>query len=152
MTIRFAVPSDLPAWFALATEASPIFRHPADMGDDPDFIAYARSKTGKNEALTAVDETGSHMGFIGFSHNNNRITWFGVFADHRRKGVGEALLTKALAELDHSKPITVETYPEGYVPGVPAKRLYRKAGFTETESGLVGPHGLTVCRMTLQSK
>jgi len=34
------------------------------------------------------------------------------------------------------------------LPGVPAKNLYRKFGFVETEGDLVGPHNLPICRMT----
>lgn len=150
MLIRWAVSKDLPAWYALATEVSQIFRHPADMGTDPEFIHYAESKAGKYEALTAVDYiSGKCMGFIGFSRTNNRITWFGVSGQYRGKGAGERLLKTALRHLDHKKPITVDTYPEGYAPGIPAKNLYRKYGFTETESSLTGPHGLPHCRMTV---
>jgi len=119
------------------------------MGADPEFVAYAKSKASKNEALTAVDyRSGSNMGFIGFSRTNNRISWFGVFEKHRKKGVGSRLLKTALRQLDHTKPITVETFPEGYEPGAPAKRMYRKFGFVETESDLTGPFDLPVCRMT----
>lgn len=89
------------------------------------------------------------MGFIGFSRTHNRITWFAVSKACRGKGVGGRLLKTALRQLDHARPVTVETYPEGYEPGVPAKNLYRKFGFAETESNLTGPHGLPVCRMTL---
>ena len=149
MLIRFATEKDLPAWYALATEVSPIFRHPADMGKDPEFTSYARSKASKYEALTAVDYmSGLNMGFIGFSRTNNRISWFGVSEKYRGKGVGVRLLKTALRQLDHAKPITVETFPEGYAPGIPAKNLYRKFGFVETESNLTGPHDLTICRMT----
>jgi len=149
LLIRWATENDLPAWCALATEVSPIFRHPADMGTDPEFVAYAKSKTGKYEALTALDYmSGNAMGFLGFSRTNNRITWFGVFEGYRRKGVGRRLLKTALRQLDHTKPITVETYPEDYEPGIPAKKLYRQFGFVETESGLTGPHNTPICRMT----
>ena len=149
MLIRWATKKDLLAWYALATEVSPIFRHPADMGADPEFIAYAQSKSSKYEALTAVDYmSGNNMGFIGFSRTYNRITWFGVSSKYRGKGVGSRLLKTALRQLDHTKPITVETYPEGYEPGIPAKNLYRKFGFIETESNLFGPHSLPICRMT----
>ncbi len=150
MLIRWATENDLPAWHILATEVSPIFRHPADMGKDPEFISYAESKAGKFEVLTAVDYmSGSNMGFIRFSRTHNHITWFGVGDKYRRRGVGSRLLKTALHQLDHTKPITVETYPEGYEPGAPAKNLYRKFGFAETESNLPGPHNLPICRMTL---
>ena len=150
MLIRWAAENDLPAWIALATEVSPIFRHPDDMGKDPEFITYAKSKTGKFEALTAVDyRSGTNMGFIGFSRTYNRISWFAVGKEYRKKGVGDRLLKTALRQLDHTKPITVETFPKGYEPGVPAKSLYRKFGFIETRSDLTGPHNLPICRMTL---
>ena len=151
MLIRWATKSDLPVWYALATEVSLIFRHPTDMGQDPEFTSYAQSKASKYEALTAVDYmSGENMGFIGFSRTYNRITWFGVSDKYRGHGVGARLLKTALRQLDHTKPITVETYPEGYAPGVPAKNLYRKFGFVETESYLSGPHNLPSCRMTAE--
>ena len=148
MMIRYANENDLLAWCTLATEVSPIFRHPGDMGADMEFISYAKSKVNKHETLTAVDPvSGVNMGFIGFSKTHNRISWFGVFEAYRGKGVGGGLLKAALCELDREKPISVETYPEGYAPGVPAKKLYRKFGFVETESDLTSPHGLPVCKM-----
>ncbi len=149
MLIRWATKDDLPAWYALATELSTVFRHPGDMGADPDFRAYAQNKTGKLEALTAVDyRTNARMGFIGFSRFNNRISWFGVYARYRRMGVGGRLLKTALRQMDGGRPITVDTFPEGYAPGVPARALYQKYGFIETETGLTGLHGEATCRMT----
>ncbi|MCL2079463.1 MAG: GNAT family N-acetyltransferase [Oscillospiraceae bacterium] len=151
MLIRWATEQDLPAWYDIATELSVIMRHPADMGKDPELMSYAKNKTSKNEALTAVDYmSNQNMGFIGFSRTFNRITWIGVSEKYRGKSVGNRLLKTALRQLDHTKPITVETYPEGYEPGVPAKNLYRKFGFIETESDLLLPHfyGHLVCRMT----
>ena len=93
MLIRWANESDFPAWYALATEVSAIFEHPADMGADPEFMAYVQSKTEKYEALTAVDYmSGKNMGFIGFSRTNNRISWFAVSKRYRGKGAGDRLL------------------------------------------------------------
>jgi diadenosine tetraphosphate (Ap4A) HIT family hydrolase/ribosomal protein S18 acetylase RimI-like enzyme len=149
MLIRWASKNDLPAWYALATEVSPIFRHPTDMGSDPEFTSYAQSKVSKYEALTAVDYMSRiNMGFIGFSRTHNRITWLGVSAKHRGTGVGQRLLKTALRQLDHTKSITVETFPESFALGTSAKALYRKFGFVETESHLTGPHNLPICRMT----
>ena len=149
MLIRWANENDLAAWYAIATEVSQIFRHPADMGADPEFRSYANSKASKYEALTAVDYmSGKNMGFIGFSRTYNRITWVAVSQKYRGRGVGSRLLKTALRQLNHTKPITVETYPEGYEPGTPAKNLYRKFGFVETESNITGPHNLPICRMT----
>ncbi|MHC1694094.1 MAG: GNAT family N-acetyltransferase [Eubacteriales bacterium] len=150
MLIRWATEKDIPAWCVLATEVSPIFRNPADMGRDPEFIDYTQNKTGKYEAITAINYiTGENMGFIGFSRTNNRISWFGVCKKHRGRGVGKRLLNTAIRHLDHTKPITVETFPDGFVPGIPAKSLYLKLGFVETESNLTGPFDLPICHMSL---
>ncbi|MHB1483087.1 MAG: GNAT family N-acetyltransferase [Saccharofermentanales bacterium] len=150
MLIRWATDNDLGKWFILATEMSPIFRHPSDMAKDPEFITYARSKVGKFEAVIAVDYmSGDCLGVIGFSRNNNRISWFGVTEKYRNKGAGSKLLRTALNQLDNKKLITVETFPEGFEPGAPAKKLYRKFGFVETESNLTGLFDLPICRMTL---
>lgn len=150
MLIQWATESDLSAWYALATEVSPIFRHPGDMAADPEFIEYAKGKVSKYEALIALDYMSVDcLGIIGFSRTHNRITWFGVTAKHRGKGTGSKLLRTALNHLDNKKPITVETFPEGFEPGVPAKNLYRKFGFVETESNLTGPFDVPICRMTL---
>lgn len=148
MLIRWATEKDFDSWCELATQVSQVFRHPDDMGQDLEFRSYAQSKLSKFEALTAVDYiSGKSMGFIGFSRTYNRITWFGVFEKYRNKGVGLRLLKTALRQLDNKKLITVETYPEGYEPGIPAKNLYRKVGFIETENNLTGPHGVPICKM-----
>ncbi len=150
MLIRWATEKDLNKWFELATEVSPIFRHPGDMASDSEFVEYAKNKVSKYEALIAVDRmSGDCLGVIGFSRTHNRITWFGVTSKYRGKGAGSKLLRTALNQLDNKKPITVETFPEGFEPGAPAKNLYRKFGFVETESNLTGPFGLPICRMTL---
>jgi len=132
MLIGLANESDLPAWYALATEVSRLFEHPADMGADPEFISYAKSKVGKYEALTAVDYmSGKNMGFIGFSRTNNRISWFAVSKQYRGKSAGERLLKTALRQLDANKDIIVNTFCADYPQGAAARALYRKHGFTE---------------------
>lgn len=134
MLIRFATENDLPAWCTLATEVSPIFQHPADMGKDPEFISYAQSKVSKYEALTAVDYmSGSNMGFIGFSRTNNRISWFAVIERYRNKGVGTRLLETALRQLDTTREISVTTFRSDYLPGAPARAIYVKFDLTDRE-------------------
>lgn len=134
MLIRFATENDLPAWYTLATEVSPIFQHPADMSKDPEFISYAKSKASKFEALTAVDYmTGDNMGYIGFSRTNNRISWFAVHEKYRNKGVGGRLLKTALRQLETTQEISVTTFRSDYLPGAPARTLYAKLGFIDKE-------------------
>jgi diadenosine tetraphosphate (Ap4A) HIT family hydrolase/ribosomal protein S18 acetylase RimI-like enzyme len=146
MLIRWATESDLPAWYALATEVSPVFQHPADMGAAPEFVTYVQSKINKFEALTAVDYmSGCNLGFIGFSRVNSRISWFAVSEKHRGRGVGSRLLKTALRQLDTNKAITVTTFRDGYMPGMAARKLYAKFGFQESK--LFEHEGLPRCEM-----
>ena len=134
MLIRWASEKDLPAWYALATEVSQIFQHPDDMGTDSEFATYIQSKVSKYEALTAVDYmSGKNMGFIGFSRTNNRISWFAVSERYRNKGVGGRLLKTALRQLDTVREISVTTFRDGYLPGMSARAVYTKFGFTDRE-------------------
>lgn len=142
MLIRFATENDIPAWCELATEVSQLFQHPGDMGADPEFISYAKRKVSKFEAVTAIDYmSGKNMGFIGLSRKNNSITWFAVFENNRRKGVGGRLLRTALRQLDTSREICVITFLGGYLPGAPARAIYEKYGFIDKETVMHG--GLT---------
>ena len=135
MLIRWANENDLVSWQALATEVSPLFEHPADMGKDPEFIDFAQSKINKYEALTAVDYmSGCNMGFIGFSREKNSILWFAVSEQYRGKGAGERLLKTALRQLDTTKDISVTTFDDSHPQGIAARALYIKYGFTIEKS------------------
>lgn len=134
MLIRWANENDMPAWRLLASQVSSIFQHPADMGKDPAFLGFAEKKINQYEALTAVDyRSGCNMGFLSFSRANNRISWIAVSEKYRGKGVGSRLLATALRQLDTNRDITVVTFEDGYLQGVPARALYNKLGFSEEE-------------------
>ena len=148
MLIRFALESDIPAWIQLAEDVSSVFRAP-HMSNDPEFLSYMHSKISKNEALIAVDLPDQNcMGVIGFSKTHNRISWLGVFDMYRGKGIGSHLLDAAIKELDSTKVITVETYRDDYIAGFPAKMLYRKFGFMDTDNTLIDKLGNEICLMS----
>ena len=132
MLIRWVRESDLAAWSALADAVSDLFGHHGQMGQDPDFRAFAKRKAEQYEALTAVDyRSGQCMGFLSFSRQNNRISWFAVDELFRRCGVGTRLLKTALRQLDTERPITVTTFTASTPGGLNARQLYRRFGFTE---------------------
>jgi diadenosine tetraphosphate (Ap4A) HIT family hydrolase/predicted GNAT family acetyltransferase len=82
--------------------------------------------------LTAVDYmSGNNMGFICFSRTENKTSWFAVSEKYRGKGVGSRLLKTALRQLDTNKDVSVDTFVEGYAPGMAARALYEKFGFVE---------------------
>jgi len=146
MLIRWANENDLPAWYALATEVSPIFQHPADMGTDPEFVAGCQRAVNEYKVLTAVDYmSGDNMGFISFSRNRNSISWFAVSEKHRGRGAGNRLLKTALRQLDTNKDITVNTFCADCPQGTAARALYKKYGFTEEKP--FTHDGLSRCEM-----
>ena len=132
MLIRWATESDLPAWYTLATEASEVFQHPADMGAELAAKSSGKGAVGRYEMLTVVDYmSGNNMGFICFSRTDNSVTWFAVSEKYRGKGAGDRLLKTALRQLNTNKDITVNTFPVNYPQGTAARALYKKYGFTE---------------------
>jgi ribosomal protein S18 acetylase RimI-like enzyme len=131
MIIRLAKDEEIQKWQIVAKDVAEIFGNPI-MANDQEFIDYAHRKIKQKEAFIATDDLNNDfMGFIGFSRNFNRITWFGVLEKYRNIGIGSKLLEKALSELDQSKEITVETYRENYIAGQPARHVYFKHGFKE---------------------
>jgi len=107
-------------------------------------------KLSKFESLIAVDRmSGNCLGIIGFSKTYNRITWFGVFEQHRGKGIGTRLLKTALRHLDNTKEITVETYREDFADGLPARIVYQKAGFVDFDNTICDHLGNPRCKMVI---
>lgn len=149
MLIRWATKEDKPAWMQLANNVAHIFGNPT-MSTDKDFTEYMEGKLSKFEALIAVDRMGGNcLGIIGFSRTYNRITWFGVFDQYRGKGIGTRLLTTALRHLDNTKEITVDTYREDYLAGLPARAVYHKVGFVDKDNTLFDHLGNPRCKMVI---
>jgi len=149
MFIRLAETKDTDDWRIVAENVASIFGHPT-MAKDPAFIEYMQNKIEQRGAITAVDaQTGTCIGLIGISYHFNRISWFGVLESHRNKGVGSQLLQSALDRLDTSKEITVDTYRNDYLPGLPARHVYMKHGFTEIDNTLFDNLGNERCRLSV---
>lgn len=149
MEYCFAKPEDLPLWLEVTNDVGEIMRVP-DMSTNSDFLEYAKRKLEQNNAIMAYDDCNEKCaGFVGFSRHNNSITWLGVKNEYRNKGIGSGLLISALKELDDDKRITVNTYPGHYLPGRPARRLYFKHGFTETNGGIFLIEGLEMVELAI---
>lgn len=149
MLIRWVTPIDKPVWERLADDVADIFEYPG-MSTDKGFHEYMDAKIKNYEALIAIDRmSNSCMGVIGFSREANRVSWFGVFNQHRGKGVGARLLNTALRHLDNTKDITVETFRTDYPKGLSARAVYLKAGFTDTDDTIINRMGKPRCIMTL---
>jgi len=131
MLIRWVTIEDKPAWAELAGTVAELFNSP-NMATDKTFHNYMDSKINKFEALAAIDRmSGRCLGVIGFSRTNNRISWFSVQPDQRRKGIGKRLLDTALRHMDNTKDITVVTFTTDHAGGQAARVIYQKAGFID---------------------
>ncbi len=147
MLVRWVTEQDKPQWIVLAQNVAAFFGHPA-MAKDPEFHRYMQNKIEKFEALAAVDRmSDTCMGVIGFSRKNNSISWLGVLEEYRKKGIGFKLLSTALRHLDISKEISVITFCDDYGQGLPARRLYDRAGFVDSGHLLTDALGNPRCKM-----
>lgn len=54
-------------------------------------------------------------------------------------------------QLDFNKDITVETYPDDYIPGVPAKKTYRNFGFVDVDKTLFDKLNNPIWKMAIKA-
>jgi len=148
MFVRLAEIKDLNEWKTVANDVAEIFGNPK-MADDPEFIEYAERKLAQKEVFTAINKVGTCIGFIGFSRNFNRITWFGILESYRNQGVGSKLLKCALNELDAPKEITVETFRDNNMFGKPALNFYLKHGFVLIDHAIFDNLGNERCKLAI---
>ncbi len=123
----------LPSLAELAREAEPLFGSP--MAEDSGFHEFIRRKVAQQEALAVCDGANPDevMGVIAFSHHNSAISWLAVFERYRGRGVGSKLLSQALRELGANNAVSVVTFREDNPDGIPARQLYKKFGFADSD-------------------
>lgn len=149
MLIRWAQIEDIPAWKILAEEVADLFDSP-DMPNDPGFSQFMLNKIAQYEALVAIDRMSSQsLGFIGFSRTHNRISWLAVSDASRQQGAGSALLRCAILQMDSANDITVCTFASHDPKGKPARELYNRFGFIETDHAHLDEQGYLRSLMTL---
>ena len=150
MNFFYAKPDDLQKWLEVADDVGEIMRVP-DMSTNENFLEYAKRKLKQDNTIMAIDnENNKCAGVVGFSRTNNSITWLGVKAKYRRLGIGSKLIKMALNELNHNDTITVNTYPSNYSPGKPARDLYSKHGFIETNGDVFLIEGLEMVEFSIK--
>lgn len=140
---------DMPGWLLLAMEAEPLF---GPMAESPDFFDGLRQVLLDGTAFCIRDEESREncglCGGIIISKENNSIVWFVVGEKFRNKGMGKKLMTEAMKHLNHSKPITVNTFEDSFQDGLAARKLYQKFGFRDSGKGEANPAGIPTVIMT----
>ena len=155
MHVRAATLDDVPAWLALAREVEPLF---GPMADEPDFRASLERGIDGGRAFCIDAREGAAgapqcgplcaplcaplCGIILISTRRNAVAWLAVASGCRGQGLGRALLAHAIAHLDPSREITVQTFVAGVPGGEPARALYRSFGFEERGPADPTPSGV----------
>lgn len=139
-------PGDLPGWLLLAKEVEPLF---GPMVEDLSFHEGLRKVLAAGNAFCVRngESTGVLQGGIVISPEANEILWFAVARTVRGQGIGRILLKEALEHLDRSRDMTVTTFDGSTVEGIPARRLYRKFGFVDSQPGGPNPAGISTVIM-----
>lgn len=120
--------AEIGAWLALAEEVRELFG--ADMAGDPAFLEWVTRSVARGAAY-CVRIGGEVAGVM--QYRNGRINWLAVGKRFRRRGVGHALVTHALAS--GAPVVRVTTFGEGHPhPEASAARLlYQTLGFSPSQ-------------------
>lgn len=144
---------DMPGWLLLAMEAEPLF---GPMVENIDFFNGLRQALLDGAAFCIrYEENRENCGLCGgiiISKENNSIAWFVVGEKFRNKGMGKKLMAEAMKHLNHSKPITVNTFEDSVKDGLAARMLYHKFGFRDSGKGANNPAGIPTVIMTRPGK
>ena len=144
---------DFDRWIRLAKEVEPLF---GPMVGDPGFQEGLRRAISDGDAFcirTADVENGQTLqGGLIVSRETNEILWLAVAEESRGRGIGKALLKKAVKCLDRARPITVTTFEGSVEAGLPASNLYRKFGFNDSTPGEMNPAGIPTVVMIRANK
>ena len=89
-------------------------------------------------------------GVLLLSTKHNMICCMAVAPEHRRRGIGSALLQEALVLLDKGRDITVNTFRAEDEKGIAPRALYSKCGFEPRE--LIMEQNYPVQRFVLPAK
>jgi GNAT superfamily N-acetyltransferase len=138
MKIELMNDKDINAWLALAVEVEPLF---GPMAGEESFQRAIAETVAARQAF-CVRRGNGLAGVIAVCRWNNAVEWLAVSARERGKGCGKALLAYALATLDPSRPVTVQTFAAECAAGAAARRLYVRAGFAEVEKAGLNPAGV----------
>lgn len=142
LSIRPYAPDD---WAAIARvhDAARMQELTASVGPEA-FLDLAATAEGEGlfdgEVWVAVTEEGV-VGFV--AYDDAEVTWLYVLPDAQRRGIGRALLRRALRHAEENEVTTVEVT---VLEAAPARRLYESEGFTltQTRTGpLVGNEAFT---------
>ena len=132
MKVLFGTSSDIEQWMKLVNRVSWNFPGLETQADIEEHSQTVLKFMDKKQAL-CIKHNDEIIGVILFSRHHNMICCLAVAPEYRHRGIGSALLEKALSELDRNKNIFVSTFRENDEKGIAPRALYKKYGFKEAE-------------------
>jgi GNAT superfamily N-acetyltransferase len=132
-----ATPAHAPSWLGLVREVEPLF------GPMPDFEETLRRNINRGSAFcTLLNERVVGGMLVGGPTPADRwIRWLAVTGVDRRRGVGGALVEKALKLFPPPCTVSLHTFGEDNPDGAAARRLYLRYGFEPRAMADPGPEG-----------
>ena len=87
-------------------------------------------KIEKKETLVVKDgEKG--VGALAFSYEEKELSFLAVHPEYRQENIGTELVKKFASLFEVGTKLSVITYRDGDIKGEGARKLYKKAGFSE---------------------
>ena len=130
--VRAGKPEDIGRWMTLVTrvrENFPGLETQALLDAHRDCVLRFMRE---GRAL-CVEDGDALAGVLLLSARHNMICCMAVASEYRRRGIGSALLQKALSMLDRNRDITVITFREEDDKGAAPRALYARFGFEPDE-------------------
>lgn len=153
MTVQKAQREDVNAWLGLAAEVEHLF---GPMVNEPGFMAALKRNIDRGSAFCIRESDGPAgtrlLAGLLFSAKPPvyKIEWMSVARDHRRRGLGSALLKRITAIAEPPSEIVVTTFGSDVAGGEVARAFYSDAGFVPAEMTKDGPEGKS--RQVLRKK
>lgn len=148
MKIQIATMEDFSGWLELAAQVEHLF---GPMVHEDSFLKALEGVILKQQAFCFREQDGAPgtrlCAGILVSKEDNEIAWFVVERASRGKGLGRALLSFAMAQLDPSRDISVTTFAPGIPEGLAARALYQNLGFEDRALCEPTPAGIATVLM-----
>lgn len=87
-------------------------------------------KIEKKETLV-VKEREKVVGVLAFSYEEKELSFLAVHPEYRQENIGIELVKKFASLFEVGTKLSVITYRDGDIKGEGARKLYKKAGFSE---------------------
>ena len=126
--LHFAATEDINDWMALVDFVKDNFP-----GFNRDEYVKMLEKNINRESALCVKHHDKIVGVLLFSIHSKCLSCMAVHPDHRKQGIGSALVEKMISLFPLDMDISVSTFREADILDNAPRALYKKFGFTEAE-------------------